>query len=314
MDLMRLDKGIPDASTCRSLELGMIRCVDEIREQVRRDTGLSLTDAQTERILSGKPCSLPEETRAIVRRQGRLYTERLFSAVTEAGFDCRALPVILMGGGASLVKEQRPFKFFQIPVQFRKEFAKEARRHGLLYVPIRNKRNRSELELVVFADDAAKVNRILDNLNLDFVRSQAGEAAVEHPEETGGRAPDLVPPAPVRNEAVSIGNEQVEFELGGFDEAFSLSSAAREADTENFTQGRERNGNPSEPFSRGRGSSPDWEGDDRTPGRKESVKKLLREIRQEQAQRRTKREERRGPEHTAPARSRKRKKKRQKGR
>lgn len=63
VDLMRLDKGIPDASTCRSLELGMIRCVDEIREQVRRDTGLSLTDAQTERILSGKPCSLPEETR-----------------------------------------------------------------------------------------------------------------------------------------------------------------------------------------------------------------------------------------------------------
>ena len=59
VDLMRLDKGIPDASTCRSLELGMIRCVDEIREQVRRDTGLSLTDAQTERILSGKPCSLP---------------------------------------------------------------------------------------------------------------------------------------------------------------------------------------------------------------------------------------------------------------
>lgn len=182
-----------------------------------------------------------------------------------------------------MLKEQRPFKFFQIPVQFRKEFAKEARRHGLLYVPIRNKRNRSELELVVFADDAAKVNRILDNLNLDFVRSQAGEAAVEHPEETGGRAPDLVPPAPVRNEAVSIGNEQVEFELGGFDEAFSL-------------------------------SPPDWEGDDRTPGRKESVKKLLREIRQEQAQRRTKREERRGPEHTAPGRSRKRKKKRQKGR
>ena len=94
MDLMRLDKGIPNAYTCRSLELGMIRCVDEIREQVRRDTGLSLTDAQTERILSGKPCSLPEETRAIVRRQGRLYTERLYSAVTEAGFDCRALPVI----------------------------------------------------------------------------------------------------------------------------------------------------------------------------------------------------------------------------
>lgn len=213
-----------------------------------------------------------------------------------------------------MLKEQRPFKFFQIPVQFRKEFAKEARRHGLLYVPIRNKRNQSELELVVFADDAAKVNRILDNLNLDFVRSQAGEAAVEHPEETGGRGQELAPPAPIRTETVSIGNEKVEFELGGFDEVFSLSPAAREADTENFTQGRERNGNPSEPFSRGRGSFPDWEDGDRAPGPRRSVKKQLREIRQEQARHRIKRENHRGPEHTAPAHSRRRKKKRQKGR
>ena len=35
VDLMRLDNRIPNASTCRSLELGMIRCLDEIAEQVR---------------------------------------------------------------------------------------------------------------------------------------------------------------------------------------------------------------------------------------------------------------------------------------
>ena len=62
MDLMRLDKGIPDASTCRSLELGMIRCVDEIREQVRRDTGLSLTPRQ-----SG---SCPESRAAFRKKPG----------------------------------------------------------------------------------------------------------------------------------------------------------------------------------------------------------------------------------------------------
>ena len=49
VDLMRLDNGIPNASTCRSLELGMIRCIDEAKEQVRRETGLSVTDAQVER-------------------------------------------------------------------------------------------------------------------------------------------------------------------------------------------------------------------------------------------------------------------------
>ncbi len=29
----------PNAATCRSLELGMIRCIDEVKEQVRRDVG-----------------------------------------------------------------------------------------------------------------------------------------------------------------------------------------------------------------------------------------------------------------------------------
>ena len=60
VDLMRLDNRIPNAATCRSLELGMIRCVDDIREQVRRETGLSLTDAQIENMLAGQPCTVSD--------------------------------------------------------------------------------------------------------------------------------------------------------------------------------------------------------------------------------------------------------------
>ena len=104
VDLMRLDNGVPNASTCRSLELGMIRCIDETKEQVRRDVGLSVTDAQVERVLAGKPCSMDEKARSIIRRQGRLYTERLLSAVMESGFDLNAIPVVMLGGGASVVK------------------------------------------------------------------------------------------------------------------------------------------------------------------------------------------------------------------
>jgi len=104
VDLMRLDNGVPNASTCCSLELGMIRCIDETKEQVRRDVGLSVTDAQVERVLAGKPCSMDEKARSIIRRQGRLYTERLLSAVMESGFDLKAIPVVMLGGGASVVK------------------------------------------------------------------------------------------------------------------------------------------------------------------------------------------------------------------
>ena len=104
VDLMRLDNNIPNAATCRSLELGMIRCIDEVKEQVRRDVGLSVTDAQVERVLAGKPCSMDEDARSIIQKQGRLYTERLLSAAMEAGFDLKAIPVVMLGGGAAVVK------------------------------------------------------------------------------------------------------------------------------------------------------------------------------------------------------------------
>lgn len=104
VDLMRLDNGVPNAATCRSLELGMIRCIDETKEQVRRDTGLSVTDAQVERVLAGKSCSMDEDARNIIQKQGRLYTERLLSATMESGFDLKAIPVVMLGGGASVVK------------------------------------------------------------------------------------------------------------------------------------------------------------------------------------------------------------------
>ena len=103
VDLMRIDNGRPIISTCHSLEFGMIRCIDGVRERVRQNTGLSLTDAQIEQVLAGRACSLDEHIRKLIREQGRLYTERLLSAVLEAGFDYRALPVVMMGGGASVV-------------------------------------------------------------------------------------------------------------------------------------------------------------------------------------------------------------------
>ena len=61
-----------------------------------------------------------------------------------------------------MLREQRPLKFSKVPEESAKEFAREAKNHGLLYVPIRNKLHLGELEMVVFADDAAKVQRVLD--------------------------------------------------------------------------------------------------------------------------------------------------------
>lgn len=104
MDLMRIDRGNVDTATCRSLEIGVIRCMDEVKEQARRSLGLSLTDAQVEAVLSNSPCTIPDRAKTLISRQGRLYVERLLSEISECGFDLKAIPVVFMGGGASLVK------------------------------------------------------------------------------------------------------------------------------------------------------------------------------------------------------------------
>ena len=188
-----------------------------------------------------------------------------------------------------MLKEQRPLKFFTVPSSQMREFAQEAKKRGLLFVPNRNKQNPGEVELVVFADDAAKVNRVMDRLNLDFVKSQAGGAAPEHPEQQ----------APVQTESVPMENGPVEFAVGGMEDEFSV--PARQEPAANFTPeepGRSPSGN----------SSPSKDGSPISPGPKPSVKKELQEIRKEQA------EKGKARERQAPPRQKSRKKQKTRGR
>ena len=136
-----------------------------------------------------------------------------------------------------MLKEQRPFKFFRLPAEFMKEFAKEAKGYGLLYVPIRNKKKPESIEVVVFADDAAKIQRIYDNLGLDYVKAQAGEMMIGQEDEPV--APTA--PTPSQSQTVQMENGAVSFEVGGFEDDFSISgAAAQENSAENFTPGREK--------------------------------------------------------------------------
>ena len=104
VDLMRLDNRIPNAATCRSLELGMIRCLDEIGEKVRQMFGVSMTDAQIEGILRGGAVSVDDRIRAVIHTQAGQYVQDLLSAIMESGLDVRAMPAIFLGGGAALLK------------------------------------------------------------------------------------------------------------------------------------------------------------------------------------------------------------------
>ena len=63
-----------------------------------------LTETQIERVLRRESCSMAEEARRIIQENGRKYIERILSAVTESGFDLRAVPTVFMGGGSAILK------------------------------------------------------------------------------------------------------------------------------------------------------------------------------------------------------------------
>ena len=68
-----------------------------------------------------------------------------------------------------LLREGKPLKFFSVPTDQMRDFAKAAKSHGLLYVPIRDRSDPDNIEIAVWAEDAAKVNRVIDKLQLDVV-------------------------------------------------------------------------------------------------------------------------------------------------
>ena len=210
-----------------------------------------------------------------------------------------------------MLKEQRPFKFFKIPAWQMKEFAREAKGHGLLYVPIRNKRDPQLIEIVSFADDASKIQRIYDNLGLDYVASQAGEATVEKVSGQEKTAPTASVPG--KTETVQTEQGAVEFELGSLDDNFNIGPVQKE-NPENFTAGRAEKSenpaakkNPSAPSSPSKNSLPDSVSREQKP----SVKKELQKIRQEQVKKKSQKSKQQ--EQQISGRSRK-KKKKQKGR
>lgn len=169
-----------------------------------------------------------------------------------------------------MLKENRPLKFFTVPTERLTEFCKEGKKRGLLYVIIKDKKNPSQSEVMVFADDAAKVNRVLDKMNLDFLDVERGAAVHEVAgEPTAGVQEN------VQTETVQLPEGKVQFELSDFEEAFNF---AEPEEAENFTLAQESGEkNLSEPSLR----SNDTLNEKSDASERPSVKKELEEIKKE---------------------------------
>ena len=231
---------------------------------------------------------------------------------------------------ARMLRENRPLKFFTIPSNRIHEFAKEAKKRGLPYVVIRDRKNPKLCELMVFADDAAKVNRVMDQMELDFLKSENGEAVQENVREIDRKDPfgnsqeaerTAQPDSTIKTETVEMPEGEIQFELSDFEDDFNVGElpgmgrsemsgyGMDETEMENFTQAQEGR-NLSEPSSRSSGIS-SGQGEQ---NKKPSVRKELEQIRQEKQEAGKKRDQKDKSRGNGNRRSRKKMKIKEKGR
>ena len=115
VDALTTDNGIPDLQTARSMEYGVIRCINEITEQIQRSMGKRLTQKQVESLLWGASIMLPDDVKKECFRLAGKYLNDLVGMLYESGFDLASAPVIFLGGGAFLMKRYYPQKEFLAP-------------------------------------------------------------------------------------------------------------------------------------------------------------------------------------------------------
>ena len=185
-----------------------------------------------------------------------------------------------------LLREGKPLKFFSVETDRMKEFALEAKRHGLLFVPMRDRNDPDHIEIAIWADDSAKVERIIDRMQLDVV--ETGEAAImsdvtpERPAQEQGM-PEQQPAHAAANAPLPFEQSGADFAPGFTQPASSPAEPGNPLPTHSTRSNAPRSERPLPPSaaskSRLSNTSPAQHADGvRARGERPSVRDELREI------------------------------------
>lgn len=82
---------------------------------------------------------------------------------------------------AAMLKSGKELTVFTLGAEQLKPFAREAKRYGVLYAVVKERGGDGPVDLIVRAEDAGKINRIVDRLGLGAVRRREAPSAPGEP-------------------------------------------------------------------------------------------------------------------------------------
>lgn len=76
----------------------------------------------------------------------------------------------------TMLKSGKSLEIFSVPPDDLKEFAKEAKRYGITFCAVKDKKGKdAPADILVKAEDAGRINRIIERLGLGNVKEQSQE-------------------------------------------------------------------------------------------------------------------------------------------
>lgn len=103
-DVILLRNGSPDMQACTSLEIGVIKYYNLVKNKVYAQFDIALDEDHVNEILTNPNADYPPEIIAIVYEEAQKYADTIVNKLRELGYDLRIDKSYFTGGGSLLFK------------------------------------------------------------------------------------------------------------------------------------------------------------------------------------------------------------------
>jgi StbA protein. len=104
MDVLQVENYKPQSTNCHSFLNGVITCMLNCNEEIRRRTGREVLESQIQEVMRGDAMALPPKYSTIVENEVKKYVKSISDTLIENKYNTETLYVVFMGGGATLVE------------------------------------------------------------------------------------------------------------------------------------------------------------------------------------------------------------------